>query len=177
MSRVGNVPIEIPSGVDVDINGEKVTIKGPKGQLEQVFHKDISIGLEDNKLMVRRPSDSKNHKALHGLTRSLLVNMVEGVTKGYSKVLEINGVGYRAALQGKKLVLTVGYSHPVEITTDEGIELEVPTPTQVVVKGIDKQKVGQVAADIRATKPPEPYQGKGIKYKEERIRRKAGKTA
>ena len=177
MSRVGNVPIEIPSGVDVDINGEKVTIKGPKGQLEQVFHKDISIGLEDNKLMVRRPSDSKNHKALHGLTRSLLVNMVEGVTKGYSKVLEINGVGYRAALQGKKLVLTVGYSHPVEITTDEDIELEVPTPTQVVVKGIDKQKVGQVAADIRATKPPEPYQGKGIKYKEERIRRKAGKTA
>jgi len=176
MSRVGKLPVVIPAGVDVKINGREVTVKGPKGTLTQVFHPDMTIEKEDNSIVVKRPSDLKKHKALHGLTRSLINNMIVGVTQGFEKKLEINGIGYRAQKQGKKLSLTLGYSHPVEIEELAGITIEVPAQNQIIVKGIDKQLVGQIAAVIRSKRPPEPYKGKGIKYVDEVIIRKEGKT-
>ncbi|MGI6566685.1 MAG: 50S ribosomal protein L6 [Firmicutes bacterium] len=176
MSRIGRMPVEVPSGVEVNVDGQTVTVRGPKGTLTQEFHPDMAIALEGNTITVQRPSDEKNHRALHGLTRSLLANMIEGVTKGYQKNLEITGVGYRAALQGNKLVLSMGFSHPVEFEPEPGIEFEVPAPTRIAVKGIDKQLVGETAAQIRAVRPPEPYLGKGIRYAGEHIRRKAGKA-
>jgi large subunit ribosomal protein L6 len=176
MSRVGKKPIEIPSGVTVTVNGNTVTVKGPKGELTRTFHPDMTITLEDNMIKVTRPSDEKHHRALHGTTRSLIANMVEGVSKGYEKALELVGVGYRAAKQGKKLVLNVGFSHPVEIEPEEGLEIEVPSQTKIVVKGADKQRVGELAAKIRAVRPPEPYKGKGIRYEGEVVRLKEGKT-
>jgi len=176
VSRIGKVPIPIPSGVEVKVDGNTVTVKGPKGELTKAFHKDIGIEVQDRVIRVVRPSDEPLHKSLHGLTRTLIANMVDGVTKGYSKALEINGVGYRASLQGKKLVLAVGYSHPVEMEAPPGIEFAVPQPTRIEVKGVDKELVGAVAANIRAVRKPEPYLGKGIKYEGERIRRKAGKA-
>jgi len=177
MSRIGRLPIEIPKGVDVKVDeNNNVTVKGQKGTLSKSFHKDMIIKLEKDTLTVQRPSENKLHKSLHGLTRTLISNMVEGVTKGYEKGLEINGVGYRAQKQGKKLVLTLGYSHPVEMEEPDGITVEVPAPNKLVVKGIDKQAVGEFAAKIRSKREPEPYKGKGIKYDTETIRRKEGKT-
>lgn len=176
MSRIGKQPITIPAGVDVKIEGSSVSVKGPKGTLSKNLHKDIKIEIEDGKIVVTRPSDQKQHRALHGLTRALIANMVQGVNNGFEKTLELVGVGYRAAKQGNKLVLTVGYSHPVEIDPDQGLEIEVPAPTKVIVKGADKEKVGLLAANIRAVREPEPYKGKGIKYSDEIIRRKAGKA-
>lgn len=177
MSRIGKQPIEIPAGVTVKVDNENnISVKGPKGELTQQIHKDMKVTVEDNVITVSRPTENKFHRSLHGLSRSLIANMVEGVTKGFEKALEINGVGYRAQKQGKKLVLNVGYSHPVEIEESEGIQIEVPAPNRIIVKGIDKQKVGAVAANIRAVRPPEPYKGKGIKYEGERIIRKEGKT-
>ena len=177
MSRIGRKPIEIPAGVDVNITAENVvTVKGSLGTLSQQFHKDMIIKKEGNTVVVERPSEEKEHRALHGLTRTLLSNMVEGVTKGFSKTLDINGVGYRATKAGKTLTLNLGYSHPVVFEEADGITLEVPNANQVIVKGIDKQKVGQLSAEIRSKRPPEPYLGKGIKYSDERIRRKAGKA-
>lgn len=176
MSRIGKLPVVIPAGVDVKMNGQELTVNGPNGTLTQVFHPDMVIEKEGNEIIVKRPSEIKKHKALHGLTRSLINNMVIGVTTGYQKSLEINGVGYRAQKQGKKLVLTLGLSHPVEIEEPNGITIEVPAPNQVIVKGIDKQVVGELAAKIREKRPPEPYKGKGIKYSDEVIIRKEGKT-
>lgn len=176
MSRIGRKPIPVPQGVDIQMDGNLVRVKGPNGQLERELHRDMIIKLEEGNLVVERPSDAKNHRSLHGLTRTLLSNMVEGVTKGFQRNLELVGVGYRAAKQGNKLVLTVGYSHPVEIEPPAGIEIEVPAPTKIAVKGSDKQAVGQLAANIRAVREPEPYKGKGIKYEGEVIRRKAGKA-
>jgi len=176
VSRVGKAPIQIPSGVEVKVEGNVVTVKGPKGQLRREIHPDLTVTLENGALRVSRPSDERHHKALHGLTRTLLANMVEGVTKGYSRALEIVGTGYRASKSGKNLVLSVGFSHPVEITPPEGIEFQVPSPTQIVVNGIDKELVGQVAASVRSVRPPEPYLGKGIRYVGEKVRRKEGKT-
>ncbi|MGG3692419.1 50S ribosomal protein L6 [Heyndrickxia ginsengihumi] len=176
MSRVGKKPVEIPAGVTVTINNNDVTVKGPKGELTRSFSPDIAINIEDNIINVTRPSDSKNHRALHGTTRALLANMVEGVSKGYEKSLELIGVGYRAQKQGKKLVLNVGYSHPVEFDPEEGLEIDVPSNTKVVVKGVSKERVGALAANIRAVRPPEPYKGKGIRYEGEYVRRKEGKT-
>lgn len=177
MSRIGRMPIVIPKGVDIKIDGSNtVTVKGSKGTLTKQLHKDMLIKVEDGSIIVQRPSDEKMHKALHGLTRTLVNNMVEGVTNGYEKNLEINGVGYRAQKQGKKLVLTLGYSHPVEMEEPAGITVEVPNPNKLVVKGIDKQAVGEFAAKIRAKREPEVYKGKGIKYDTEVIRRKEGKT-
>lgn len=177
MSRIGKMPIEIPKGVEVKIdNNNLAVVKGPKGTLTKQLHKDMIINVESGVITVKRPSESKNHKALHGLTRSLLNNMIEGVTKGFEKALEVNGVGYRAQKQGKKLVLTLGYSHPVEMEEPEGITVEVPAPNKIVVKGADKQAVGEFAANIRSKREPEVYKGKGIKYENEIIRRKEGKT-
>lgn len=176
MSRIGKLPIAIPQDVNVIIEGNVVTVKGPKGQMTKEFHKDMAITHEENNIIVRRPSDEKMHRSLHGLTRTLVSNMVEGVTKGFEKTLELVGVGYRAAKQGSKIVLTVGYSHPVEIEPNEGLDIEVPTPTKVIVKGMDKEQVGALAANIRKVREPEPYKGKGIKYEGEHIRRKVGKT-
>lgn len=176
MSRIGKKPVAIPAGVSVAVDGNVVSVKGPKGQLSRELHKDINVALENNTVLVTRPSDDKNHRALHGLSRTLVANMVEGVTNGFTKNLELVGVGYRAAKQGKKLVLTVGYSHPVEIEPAEGLEVEVPAPTKITVKGIDKEKVGALAANIRKVREPEPYKGKGIKYEGEVVRRKVGKT-
>ena len=177
MSRIGKLPIEIPGGVEVTIGeGNFITIKGPLGKMERKMHRDMVITREDDKIVVKRPSDNKFHKSLHGLTRSLIANMVEGVTKGYQKTLEINGVGYRAQKQGKKLVLSVGYSHPVEMLDPECKTVEVEGTNKVMVKGIDKQLVGNYAAKIRSVREPEPYKGKGIKYDYEHIRRKVGKT-
>ncbi|WP_347548084.1 50S ribosomal protein L6 [Pseudalkalibacillus hwajinpoensis] len=176
MSRVGLKPVEIPSGVTIDIKGDVVTVKGPKGELSRTFNPDIKVNIDENVLTVARPSDHKEHRALHGTTRSLIANMVEGVTKGFEKGLEIIGVGYRASKSGQKLVLNVGYSHPVEMVPEEGIEIEVPSNTKVLVKGIDKERVGAVAANIRAVRTPEPYKGKGIRYENEYVRRKEGKT-
>lgn len=176
MSRVGKKPITIPSGVEVTIDGNTVTVKGPKGTLTRQIHPDMTVKKEDNVIKVERPSDDRFHRALHGTTRSIIANMVEGVSNGFSKTLELVGVGYRAQKKGKAVVLNVGYSHPVEVPEPEGIELEVPSATQIIVKGIDKEKVGAVAANIRAIRKPEPYKGKGIKYSDERIRRKEGKT-
>lgn len=177
MSRIGRLPITVPSGVTVTVTPDNVvTAKGPKGQLVKTMHKDIKITIEDNTIVVTRPSDNKNHRALHGLTRALVNNMVVGVSQGYQKTLELVGVGYRAQLQGKKLVLNLGYSHPVEVTPVEGVEFELPAANKIVVKGIDKELVGDMAADIRNWRKPEPYKGKGIKYDNEVIRRKEGKT-
>jgi len=176
MSRIGKQPINVPQGVEIKIEGNLVTVKGPKGELTKEFHKDMKIELVDGQLTVKRPSDEKFHKALHGLTRALLNNMVTGVTKGFEKALDLVGVGYRAQKQGNKLVLSVGYSHPVEIEPKPGIEVEVPAATKIVVKGADKEAVGALAANIRKVREPEPYKGKGIKYETERIRRKVGKT-
>ena len=177
MSRIGRKPIEIPAGVDVKIEaGNVVTVKGGLGTLTQTLHADMIIKKEGNELIVERPSEAKEHKSLHGLTRTLLSNMVEGVTKGFSKTLDINGVGYRAAKAGKTLTLNLGYSHPIVFEEAEGITIEVPNANQIIVKGSDKQKVGQLAAEIRSKRPPEPYLGKGVKYSDERIRRKAGKA-
>lgn len=177
MSRIGRLPIEILKGVDVKIEANNVvTVKGQKGTLVREFHKDMIITLEEGKIIVTRPSEEKMHKSLHGLTRTLLNNMVVGVTNGFEKVLDINGVGYRAAKNGKKLVLTLGYSHPVEMDEPEGVTVEVPSPNKLIVKGVDKQAVGQFAANIRSKRKPEVYKGKGIKYETEVIRRKEGKT-
>ncbi|XOQ59899.1 MAG: 50S ribosomal protein L6 [Clostridium sp.] len=177
MSRIGRLPIAIPAGVTVTVTPDNVvTVKGPKGQLVKAMRKEISITVEDNSIIVKRSSDEKQVRALHGLTRALINNMVIGVTEGYSKTLELVGVGYRAQLKGKKLVMHIGYSHPVEIEPIEGVTFETPSSTQVVVKGMDKELVGYVAADIRNWRKPEPYKGKGIKYENEHIRRKEGKT-
>lgn len=176
MSRIGKMPIEIPNGVVVDINENIVTVKGPLGTLTKEFHKDMQISKEGTQILVKRPSDEKRHKSLHGLTRTLVSNMVDGVTKGFEKVLEINGVGYRAQKQGKKLVLTLGYSHPVEMDEPAGITVDVPAPNKLIVKGCDKQEVGEFAAKIRKKREPEVYKGKGIKYDTEVIRRKEGKA-
>ncbi|MBQ8085069.1 MAG: 50S ribosomal protein L6 [Lachnospiraceae bacterium] len=176
MSRIGRMPIAVPAGVTVDIaENNQVTVKGPKGTLERVLPAEMDIKLEGNEIIVTRPNDLKKMKSLHGLTRTLINNMVIGVTEGYSKVLEVNGVGYRAAKQGKKLVLNLGYSHPVEMEDPEGLESKVEGNT-ITITGIDKEKVGQYAAEIRDTRRPEPYKGKGIKYADEVIRRKVGKT-
>ncbi len=177
MSRIGKQPIAVPDGVQITIEPELVKVKGPKGELEERVSRDIGVAQEDGEIVVTRPTDRGEHRALHGLTRSLVANMVEGVTKGFEKRLEIQGVGYRASLRGTALELAVGYSHPVTITPREGISFEVPVPTQVVVKGIDKQQVGQTAAEIRKVRPPEPYKGKGIRYEGEYVRRKVGKRA
>ncbi len=176
MSRIGKLPVEIPNGVEVKQTGNTLTVKGPNGQLVKEFRPEMNIQVTDGSVLVSRPSDDKLYRSLHGLTRSLIANMVDGVTKGYEKHLEIVGVGYRAVKQGNKLVLTIGYSHPVEITPDTGLDIEVPVPTKISVKGIDKELVGQLAANIRAVRPPEPYLGKGIRYAGERIIRKAGKA-
>ena len=177
MSRIGRMPIAIPDGVDISAaENNTVTVKGPKGELTRTFPKEITIKQKDGQIIVERPDDQKKNKAFHGLTRALLNNMVIGVTTGFEKKLEIQGVGYRAAKQGDKLVLTLGYSHPVEYTAPEGIEIEVPSQTQIVVKGIDKEIVGQTAAEIRGFRAPEPYKGKGIRYEGEQVRRKVGKT-
>ncbi|RDW21844.1 50S ribosomal protein L6 [Oceanobacillus arenosus] len=177
MSRIGLKLIEIPQGVDINLNGTTITVKGPKGELTRNLHSDMKININDNILTVERPSDAKEHRALHGTTRSIINNMVEGVSKGFEKNLEMIGVGYRAQLQGKKLVVNAGYSNPVEIEPIEGIEIEVPKNTQLIIKGIDKELVGEVASNIRAIRPPEPYKGKGIRYVGEVVRRKEGKTA
>ncbi len=176
MSRIGRMPIAVPAGVTVDIaENNKVTVKGPKGTLERALAPEMEITLEGNEIVVKRPNDLKRNRALHGLTRTLLNNMVVGVTEGYKKTLEVNGVGYRAQKQGKKLVLSLGYSHPVEMEDPEGLSTTVED-NKIVVEGIDKEKVGQYAAEIRSTRSPEPYKGKGIKYDYEVIRRKVGKT-
>lgn len=176
MSRIGNKPITVPEGVEVKIEGQKVTVKGPKGTLEREIHKNISLEMNDNQIKVSRPNDLKKNRELHGLTRSLIQNMVIGVKEEYSKELQINGVGYRVAKQGKDLNLTLGYSHPVIYKAPEGINFDVPNPNTIIVKGINKEQVGQVAAEIREKRPPEVYRGKGIKYADEVIRRKEGKT-
>lgn len=176
MSRIGKKPVTIPEGVTVTIDNNFVTVKGPKGQLARQFNQDLNISVEGNELNVTRPSDNKTHRALHGTTRSVISNMVEGVTNGFAKNLEMVGVGYRAAKAGNKLTLSVGKSHPVEIVPEEGIEFDVPAATKIVVKGIDKERVGQIAAEIRSVREPEPYKGKGIRYEGERVRRKEGKT-
>jgi large subunit ribosomal protein L6 len=177
VSRIGKQPIPVPSGVEVAINGTEVTVKGPKGALTQDFDKDMIIELEDGAIVVKRPSDERRHRSLHGLTRTLIANMVKGVSEGFQKELEIVGVGYRAALKGTDLDLSLGFSHPVIVKPEEGITFEVPAPTKIVVKGIDKQRVGQVAAEIRKIRPPEPYKGKGVRYAGEQVRRKLGKAA
>lgn len=176
MSRIGKRPISIPSGVDVNIEGNVVTVKGPKGTLTKEMHPVINIAVEEQQIVVTRPDDQPLSRSLHGLTRTLIANMVEGVTKGFSKSLDMVGVGYRAAKQGNKLVLSVGKSHPVELIPFDGIEVEVPAQNKIIVKGMDKELVGDFAAEIRKERPPEPYKGKGIKYENEVIRRKAGKT-
>lgn len=181
MSRIGKLPIEIPSGVTVDLAGQHVKVKGPKGELEMNVHADMSIGMADGdgdkRIVVERPTDQKQHRALHGLTRALVANMVLGVHQGFTRTLEIVGVGYRAEKRGNGLVLNLGFSHPIEYAAPDGVTLEAPTPTTIVVSGPDKQAVGHTAAVIRAFRPPEPYKGKGIRYQGEQIRRKAGKTA
>ena len=177
MSRIGRKPITVPSGVEVNIDDKNlVTVKGPKGTLHEQISKDLKIELNEGELVVTRPTDNKKHRSLHCLYRTLIDNMVKGVTEGYSKKLEIVGVGYRAAKQGDKLVLSLGYSHPVEMIDPEGIEVEVPTQTEILVKGINKQQVGNYAAKVRAWREPEPYKGKGIRYQGEHVRRKEGKT-
>jgi large subunit ribosomal protein L6 len=177
MSRIGKLPIEIPSGVEVQVEPGLVRVKGPKGELSQRVSRELAFEREDGRLLVKRPSDRKDHRALHGLTRTLVYNMVQGVTQGFEKRLEIQGVGYRAQLKGKTLELALGYSHPVRIEAPEGIEFELPLPTQIVVRGIDKQAVGEIAAQIRKARPPEPYKGKGVRYAGEQVARKVGKRA
>ncbi len=177
MSRIGKQPVEIPSGVTVEVQGEVVTVKGPSGTLTQRVDPDLRISVADGEVRVERPSDEREHRALHGLTRSLIANMVEGVTKGFEKRLEIQGVGYRAALKGNDIELQVGFSHSVEFPAPQGIEFEVPAPNRITVRGIDKQLVGETAARIRRVRKPEPYKGKGIRYEGEYVRKKAGKAA
>jgi large subunit ribosomal protein L6 len=177
MSRIGKQPIPLPDGVEVHVETGLVKVKGPKGELEERVSRDMTVKQQDGEILVTRPSDRGGHRALHGLTRSLIFNMVQGVTEGFEKRLEIQGVGYRAQLQGKKLVMSLGYSHPVEVEAPEGIDFEVPQPTQVVVRGISKQRVGEVAANIRKRRPPEPYKGKGVRYQGEYVARKVGKRA
>jgi large subunit ribosomal protein L6 len=176
MSRVGKKPVQIPEGVEVKVDGSTLSVKGPKGELERTFDPEMSLEVQDATLVVKRPTDQSRHRALHGLTRSLAANMVEGVSTGFERTLEIHGVGYRAESRGKELVFHVGYSHPVDVKPPEGIELALESPTLVHVRGIDKQSVGQVAAEIRGIRPPEPYKGKGIRYRDEYVRRKAGKA-
>jgi large subunit ribosomal protein L6 len=177
MSRIGRKPVDVPEAVTVTIAPGNIVVKGPKGELAQTFSQDMTVSKEENTILVTRPTDRGPHRALHGLTRSLIANMVEGVTDGFEKRLEIQGVGYRAALKGKNLELALGYSHPVSIEAPDGIDFEVPQPTEIIVRGIDKQLVGQVAADIRKRRPPEPYKGKGIRYRGEQVLRKVGKRA
>lgn len=176
MSRIGNKPITVPAGVEVKLDGQHITVKGPKGTLERDIHKNMTVKMDGNVITVTRPDDEAQNRSLHGLTRTLISNMIEGVLNEYKRELEINGVGYRAQLKGKTLVMNLGYSHPVEMVAPEGITFEVPAPNQIIVKGIDKEQVGQMAAVIRTKRPPEVYRGKGIKYVEEHIRRKEGKA-
>lgn len=177
MSRIGKKPIAIPAGVDVKVNGSEVTVKGPKGELKNTFNASIGIAVEGSEIIVTRPSDDKEYRALHGLTRTLIANMVEGVEKGFSKELEVNGVGYRVQKQGSNLVMNLGFSHQVIVPEIKGITIDVPNPNKIVISGADKQQVGQFAAEVRMKRPPEPYKGKGIKYADEHIRRKEGKAA
>ncbi len=176
MSRIGNKHVDLPAGVTVDVKGQEVTVKGPKGELTRTFSKDININIDGNVVTFTRPDDSKEMKTIHGTTRAIFNNMVVGVSEGFQKALELIGVGYRAQLQGKKLVLNVGYSHPVEFVAADGITIEVPSNTSIIVKGSSKEAVGQLAAEIRGVRPPEPYKGKGIRYVGEYVRRKEGKT-
>ena len=176
MSRIGYKPITVPQGVEVKLDGQKITVKGPKGTLEREIHENMKVSLENNVITVTRPNDEPFNRSLHGLTRTLISNMVQGVEKEFTRELEINGVGYRAAKKGTTLVLTLGYSHPVEIEAPEGISFDLPDPNKIIVRGINKEMVGEVAAVIRTKRPPEVYRGKGIKYVEEHIRRKVGKT-
>ncbi len=177
MSRVGRQPVVIPKGVSVELKGNRLTVKGPKGTLEREFHPDMKVLVQDGSIRVERPSDSRIHKSLHGLTRALIANMVHGVTEGYEKALEMSGVGYRATKSGDKVILNLGFAKPVEIEPPKGIVIDVVSPTSLVIRGADKEAVGELAARIRRLRPPEPYQGSGIKYVGERIRRKAAKTA
>jgi large subunit ribosomal protein L6 len=177
MSRIGRQPIEVPGGVDVSIDGTHVSVKGPRGTLERSLHPEMKLVQEEGTIRVERPSDEAMHRSLHGLTRTLVANMVEGVTKGYEKRLEIVGVGYRASLRGQDLEIAAGFSHPVIVQRPEGVEFEVPQPTRITVRGNDKQAVGEIAAKIRKIRPPEPYKGKGIRYEGEHVRKKAGKAA
>ncbi|MHA0857695.1 50S ribosomal protein L6 [Paenibacillus sp. CMAA1364] len=176
MSRIGRKPITVPSGVDITLDSSVITVKGPKGTLTRELHKDMKVSVDNNEILVERPSDNKMHRSLHGTTRTVVSNMVSGVTEGFTKSLELVGVGYRASKSGDNIVLNVGYSHPVEITPEAGIEFEVPVNTKILVKGIDKERVGAYAAKIRSVREPEPYKGKGIKYEGERIIRKEGKA-
>ena len=176
MSRIGNKPINVPAGVEVKLDGTHLSIKGPKGTLERELHKNMKVTIDGNVITVERPNNDKENRSLHGLTRTLINNMITGVTEEFTRKLEVNGVGYRAQKQGKKLVLTLGYSHPVEMQEPDGITFDVPNPNEIIVRGIDKEKVGQTAAVIRTKRPPEVYRGKGIKYAEEVIRRKEGKA-
>ena len=176
MSRIGNKPVVIPAGVTITQNGTSVTVKGPKGELTREFSPNITLNIEEGVVTLTRPDDSKENKTMHGTMRANLNNMVVGVSEGFAKALELIGVGYRAQLQGKKLVLNVGYSHPIEFETPEGIEIEVPSNTSIIVKGSNKEVVGELAANIRGTRPPEPYKGKGVRYVGEHVRRKEGKT-
>ena len=177
MSRIGKLPVPIPKGVEVKAGEGTVKVKGPRGELDLSLHPDMSVTVEEGEIRVQRPTDQKPHKALHGLTRSLLANMVEGVTQGFSRTLEIVGVGYRADAKGKGITLNLGFSHQIQYEPTEGVTLACPNQTTIVISGIDKQKVGQAAAELRAFRPPEPYKGKGVRYQGEQIRRKAGKTA
>lgn len=177
MSRIGKTPIPVPEGVEIKQDGAKVTIKGPKGELSRVLNSEIEMVVAESRIVMKRPSDEREHRSLHGLNRSLVANMVKGVTEGFVKELEIQGVGYRAVKKGNDVELMLGYSHPILIKSEEGIEFEVPQPTKILVKGIDIEKVGQTAAYIRSKRGPEPYKGKGIRYRGEYVRRKAGKTA
>ena len=176
MSRIGRAPITVPAGVEVTINGSTVTAKGPKGTLTKTMHSNMAIAMEGNVITVTRPDDAKENRSLHGLTRTLIANMIEGVANGYKKELEINGIGYRAELKGKDLFMKIGYSHDILMTPPEGVTIEVPSPNKVIISGADKQVVGQFAAEVREKRPPEPYKGKGIKYVDEYIRRKEGKA-
>lgn len=176
MSRIGRKPINIPAGVEVKLDGSVITVKGPKGTLTKRIHENIAVKVENNEILVTRPNDEKENRSLHGLTRSLIANMVEGVTNGFKKELEVNGVGYRVQKQGKNLVMNLGYSHQVTMSDTDDVKIEVPAPNKIVIVGADKQKVGQFAAMVREKRPPEPYKGKGIKYADEHIRRKEGKA-
>lgn len=176
MSRIGKKPIEIPTGVQVNVDGNVITVKGPKGELSRLIHTDMKVNIEEKELLIERPTDSKTHRSLHGTTRSIIANMVEGVTNGFQRNLELVGVGYRATKSGVNLVLNVGYSHPVEMIPEQGIEIDVPAQTKISVRGIDKERVGAFAANIRSVRLPEPYKGKGIRYEGEKVRRKEGKT-
>jgi large subunit ribosomal protein L6 len=177
MSRIGRKPVGVPKGVAIDLQGSTVAVKGPRGELRRTLHPEMKLALADGQFTVERPSEDKRHKALHGLTRTLVQNMVDGVSKGFTKTLEIQGVGYKAEKSGKGIKITVGYSHTVQYDAPPGITIDTPNPTTVVISGADKQMVGQVASEIRAVRPPEPYKGKGIRYQGEQVRRKAGKTA